>query len=116
MPAQLTLYIEQMPMSIIRVVKRSHYMRVMNAVFLDSRLSWEARGLLGYLLSKPDNWQVRVRDIIVNGPARAKKVRRMLKELEKHGYLVRQRVQQPNGKLDWISLVYESPSLRHADC
>ncbi len=99
-------------MSIIRVVKRSHYMRVMNAVFLDSRLSWEARGLLGYLLSKPDNWQVRVHDIIANGPAGAKKVRHMLKELEHYGYLVRMRVQQANGRWDWISLVFESPQLR----
>ncbi len=96
-------------MAIHRLDKRDHYLRVDNAVFEDAELSWEARGLLGYLLTKPDQWQVRIHDLVAHGPARMKKVKRMLAELEEHGYLRRWRFRREDGSFEWDAEVYESP-------
>ena len=51
-------------MSIIRLPRRDRYAVISSACIEDKRLSWEARGLLIYLLSKKDNWQVKIKDLI----------------------------------------------------
>lgn len=60
----------------------------------DGRLSWGARGVLIFLLGKPDNWEVSVKHLInqtANATGKASgrdAVRVILKELEQVGYLV----------------------------
>lgn len=98
-------------MSIIRVKKNENYFASSNEPFNDERLSWEARGAMGYLLSKPDDWQVRFYDLVNRGPAGEHKMRRILKELEKYGYLERERIQKEDGTFDWISTVYENSTI-----
>jgi len=97
-------------MSIIRVKKDARYFSASNEPFNDKRLSWESRGLIGYLLSKPNNWQINMTNLEKAGPAGNFKLRRMLAELRKCGYMNRIRVTLEHGKFDWISEVYESPS------
>ena len=46
-------------MTIIRREHNAHFTIAPNAVFVDTRLSVEAKGVLGYLLSRPHMWQVR---------------------------------------------------------
>ena len=98
-------------MSIVRVKKDTKYFTASNEPFNDVRLSWETRGLMGYLLSKPNNWQIRMEDLAKAGPAGSFKLRRMLSEARQYGYVNRIRVSVENNKFDWISEVYESPSL-----
>jgi DnaD/phage-associated family protein len=97
-------------MSIIRVKKAANYFAASNEPFNDERLSWEARGLMGYLLSKPNDWKVQQKDIMNKGIAGERKVKRMLAELRKAGYMNRIRVTLEHNKFDWITEVYESPS------
>jgi len=78
-------------------------------VLEDATLSWEARGMLAYLLSKPDGWQVRVTDLIKQSPAGRGVVRRILKELESVGHLVRRRTSNKEGHFIWITTIYEVP-------
>jgi len=47
-------------MGIVRVQKNSNYSVISNVHLQDESLSWKAKGILSYLLSKPDNWQVYV--------------------------------------------------------
>lgn len=60
----------------------------------DARLSWGARGLLIFLLGKPDNWEVSVKHLInqtqdaIGKASGRDAVRVILKELEQAGYLV----------------------------
>ena len=98
-------------MSIIRVKKDKGYFAASNKPFNDKDLSWEARGVLGYLLSKKDDWQVRFYDLVNQGPAGEYKMRRVLKELEEHGYLERERIQKDDGTFDWVSIVYETSTI-----
>jgi len=98
-------------MSIIRVKKDKSYFAASNKPFNDKVLSWEARGVMGYLLSKPDDWQLRFFDLVNQGPAGEYKVRRVLKELEDNGYLERERIKKEDGTFDWISTVFETPTI-----
>lgn len=97
-------------MSIIRVRKEEKYSVIANSVLQDSNLSWEARGVMAYLLSKPDGWQCRNYDLINQGPAGKHIIRRVLKELQEAGYI--RRYQKSDGhKIEWITEIYESPEL-----
>jgi hypothetical protein len=102
---------ERLTVYIYRLEKTEHYARIANSVFEDRRLSWEARGLLGYLLSKPDDWRVRLYDLTAQGPAGVHKMRRMLRELEEVGYLYRKRLRRKDGTFGWLVFVLEDPSL-----
>lgn len=92
---------------IIRVEKEREYFAVSNKVFNDERLSWEARGVLGYFLSKPDNWNPNAVDLWKRGPGGRDKARRIMKELEKFGYLERKRTKNDKGQFEWEVIIYE---------
>lgn len=95
---------------IIRTVKQAGEFAILPKAMLNSdNLSWEARGLLGYLLEKPDGWQISLTNLVRNGPAKADKVRRILSELEDAGYLVRRRTNGDGGAFKWDSEIYETP-------
>lgn len=96
---------------IFRVKKNANYFTASNEPFNDKNLSWEARGVLGYLLSKVDGWEVRDNDLINQGPAGGAKINRILDELKAHGYLRRFRERKPDGTFEWATEVYESPKL-----
>ena len=56
----------------------------------DNRLSWKARGLLIYLLSKPDDWEVRVQQLVDSSPDGKSSVQSAMRELKNLGYAVLQ--------------------------
>ncbi len=97
---------------IIRVVKHTNFMRISNATVRDQNLSWEARGVLSYLLSRPDDWCIALPDLIKQGNAGRDKIRKIIKELEAMGYIRRHRLRQDNGQFYWRSEVYECPQER----
>lgn len=98
-------------MPIHRLPKTGKYLAVENALFEDKELSWEARGVQGYLLSKPDNWQVPVYDLVRHGPAGEHKISRILRELQAAGYISRRRITRPDGTFEWETEVYETPGI-----
>ncbi len=95
--------------TIYRTPKVKSFLVVENSVFSDERLSWEARGLMGHLLTKPDHWQVRLHDLMARGPAREHKIRRMLQELRDLGYMRTHRFTRPNGRFEWVTTIFEVP-------
>jgi len=99
-------------MSIIKIKKRKNYTIISNDLINNESLTWEARGMLIYLLSKPEDWQVRVTDLTRQSPAGVKVVRRVIKELEEHGYISRVRFQDSVTKrFVWETDVREQPIL-----
>jgi hypothetical protein len=75
--------------NIIRVSKPERFTVLSHETLRDARLSFAARGLLAYLLSLPDNWEVRVSHLIEQSPAGRDAVYAMLKELTAFGYMRR---------------------------
>ncbi len=90
--------------TIRRGVRNARYTAVPNHVFEDDRLSMEARWLLGYLLSKPDNWTVVIGDIIKKGGCGRDKARKMIAELVEFGYAEREQ-SRADGKFGASNLV-----------
>lgn len=96
---------------IIRVKKDARFFAASNEPFNDERLSWESRGVMAYLLSKPDGWELKEEDLMKKGPAGKHKVARIVAELKACGYVRRIRTHQENGLFTWVTEIYESPSL-----
>jgi hypothetical protein len=92
-----------------RSESRQRFTVVNNELVEDSRLSWKARGLLIFILSKPDNWQVSERHLATCSSEGVTAVRAGLKELEDSGYLKRERYRAEDGRWEWCSVIYESP-------
>lgn len=94
---------------IVRVVKNRDYSVINNTGLRDVRLSFGARGVLAYLLTKPDNWQMQVEDLIRQSPQGEHAVRGMLRELKRFGYLKRERHAGKGGRFEWQTTIYEVP-------
>lgn len=72
-------------------------------------LSWRAKGILTYLISRPDNWIVRLGDLVKRSPDGVYAVRSALKELTKAGHLTRKE-ERENGKFkQYVLMVHEVP-------
>jgi hypothetical protein len=73
---------------IIRHKHRGRFTMVPNAIFEDPNLSIEAKGLLGYLLSRPPNWQTQQEHLQRTLQIGRKLLRRCRDELIEAGYIV----------------------------
>jgi hypothetical protein len=74
------------------IVRRHHngnFTIVPNRVFEDDRLSVEAKGVLGYLLSRPHDWTIRLVQIGPTLKIGRDKLERIFKELIEAGYVLR---------------------------
>lgn len=98
-------------MTTIRIKKNKNYSTVYNKPFSNKALSWEARGLLAYLLTKPDDWIIMLGDLVKQGNSKIFKVRRMLKELEQAGHVTRECINAGGGKFKWETTIYENPTV-----
>lgn len=87
-------------MTIITRQRTGNYALIPNSVAEDSRLSFEARGLLCYLLAKPNNWKVVLRDIQEAGGIGRDKTYRLLKELREVGYVTLDIKRGPGNRIE----------------
>lgn len=90
---------------IVRHPKNDNYSVIHNHGLTNVELSWKARGLLAYLLTKPDNWEVMMAHLINSAPDGREAVRTGLTELENAGYIVRQFTRTEKGAFDGQEVV-----------
>jgi len=84
-----------------------------NSCIRDKKLTWEARGVLHYLLSMPEDWQTSKADLIAQSPSAGDKViSRVFKELETAGYIFRKKKRDKKGRWTWITFVCDLPAFR----
>lgn len=87
----------------------------------DKRLSWAARGLLVFLLGKPDYWQVSVAALVAETSESGARTGRdgvyaLLKELMHAGYLQRDQARAEDGRMGQAHyVVSEVPAPRTAE-
>lgn len=97
-------------MPIIRDKHEGNYCIVSNTVANDLSLSYKARGLLLYLLSKPDDWKVVHSDLVKHGTDGPSAVRSGIDELLARGYLSRNQPRKQDGTYGEAEyIVYETP-------
>ena len=97
-------------MSIIRAKREHNYTVISNKVYDKNQLSWQAMGMLGYLLTKPDDWSVIVSELVnvtkeTAKPTGKEGVYNILKELRDKGFIVVQK--NSDGSTDYT--VYDEP-------
>ncbi|MEU5194493.1 hypothetical protein ACKI16_30080 [Streptomyces scabiei] len=81
------------------VMAGDQFTQIANGLFRDSRLSFKAKGIFGYVSTHRDGWQVTLAHLVAVGSDGREAIRAGLKELERYGYLIRERLRRPNGTL-----------------
>jgi hypothetical protein len=97
--------------TIFRVAKNADnpFVMIDRRVIENPKLSWKAKGLLAYLLSRPDNWVVRFGDLVKRAPDGAHTIRQAMKELKTAGH-VKVTTERDGGRITrWIYEVFEAP-------
>jgi hypothetical protein len=99
---------------IIRTFRKRHNFVIIDKTALeDPKLTFKARGILAYLLAKPDDWITNTQNLVNNSDKDGKEsVASGLKELETCGYLRRKRVRDSKGCFRWEINVFETPEDR----
>lgn len=97
--------------SIIRVKKESHYVVLNKTALNDDRLSWKAKGLHAYMLSKPDDWVFHDTELQKHAKDGRDALKTAIKELKDLGYMKRIRHRGESGKFIYETVVYEIPQL-----
>jgi len=95
----------------LRVKKGPYTYVVLDKMFIDTPgLSWKAKGLLAYLLARPDNWEIRESDLVAHATDGRDSVRTALRELKAAGFIVKAQRRSEVGKFSVAEFdVYERP-------
>lgn len=75
----------------------------------DSRLTTSAKGVLLYLLSKPDGWEIKIEDILNYCSDKITSVQNSLRLLRKLGYVVKKPKRVGNRVRGATYEIYENP-------
>lgn len=96
-------------MTTIRVAKRRRFTSVDRDTLNDKTISFKARGVLVWLLDKPDDWTTSQERIEREGIEGREAIASAIKELETAGYIRRTRSRDGHGQwhVEWT--VYERP-------
>lgn len=82
-----------------------------NDLFHHRRMSLKAKGLLGYFLTMPDNWEFRVRQLIKVLPEGKAAIYSTMHELERFGYLTKEQPRFKNGEVDCVVYTVHEESI-----
>ena len=97
-------------MAVFRINKTRDYTVMSNHHLRNTSLSLKAKGLLSLMLSLPDNWDYTTKGLASICKDGIDSICSAVKELEQHGYIVRERVRNEKGQLTTIEYtILEQP-------
>ena len=98
-------------MAVFRVEKTKDFTVMSNHHLRNTELSLKAKGLLSLMLSLPEDWDYTTKGLAHICKDGVDSITTALKELERHGYLTRQRLRYDNGQLGDIEYtIHEKPA------
>ena len=98
-------------MAVFRVEKTKDFTIMCNHHLRNRKLSLKAKGLLSLMLSLPEDWDYTTKGLAHICKDGIDAISTALKELEQQGYLTRERVRLPNGRLGDIEYtIHEQPA------
>lgn len=101
---------------IVRKAKKNNYSVISNFPVRDKQLSWKAKGILWYLLQLPDDWKIYRSHIENQATDGRDSLSSGMLELQKNGYLVREKIREKGKIVEHVWIVYEEPiSLNNID-
>lgn len=103
--------LEEINVSMIRTAKRENpFVQLDKYCLNDDSISYEAKGILAYVLSKPDTWSIRKNDLVKRSTSGKTRIETALLELMAAGYLNWYQLRSEDGTFgDWVYDVYERP-------
>lgn len=97
-------------MAVFRIEKTRDYTVMANHHLKNKSISLKAKGLLSMMLSLPDEWNYTTRGLAAISMEGVDSIGGALKELEKAGYIVRNRLRDDKGRItDTEYVIYETP-------
>ena len=97
-------------MAIIKVLKRENpYVQIDKIGVDDSNLSWEATGLLTYLIGRPNNWKINIAHLASVKKNKETSTRNALLELRKAKYCHYFEVRKSGKIVETFYLIFEIP-------
>ena len=92
----------------IRVDKTNNYTVIHNQFLRRKDLSWKAKGILAYILSLPDDWNINLKEVMTHATDGEASFRSGWKELSDKGYVKRRPVRDGQRIKHWETIVYEN--------
>ena len=89
-------------MSKIKKIYKNDFTIVSTSMYRDKHLTFKLRGLLGTMMSLPDDWDFSIAGLAALTDDGESSVRSGLKQLEKLGYLKRERLLDKGKIVDWV--------------
>lgn len=102
-----------MSKTMIRIEKnnKNPYTMINNCLLQDTSLSWKAKGILAYLLSLPDDWQVYETELVKHATDGKDSLKSGINELVEKNYIHRTRLRDEKGHLKGYKYsIYEIPT------
>ena len=97
-------------MAVFRIEKTRDYTVMSNHHLRNAGLSLKSKGLLSMMLSLPEDWNYTTRGLAKICKEGTDSIGSALKELERAGYIVRNRIRDSKGKIvDVEYVIYETP-------
>ncbi|MFD7874415.1 hypothetical protein ACFV5G_09910 [Streptomyces sp. NPDC059766] len=96
------------------VMAADQFTQIANALFRDSRISFKAKGLFGYISTHRAGWQITVAHLARHGRERIDAVTTGLEELQHHGFLLREQGRNTDGTLGQaLYVITDLPALQN---
>ena len=97
-------------MAVFRIDKTRNYTVMSNHHLRNTELSLKAKGLLSLMLSLPENWDYTTKGLAAICKDGIDSISSCIRELEKHGYIIRERMRNEKGQLTTIEYtILEQP-------
>ena len=99
-------------MTVFRSEKKRDYTVLLNHHLRNTALTNGAKGLFSIMLSRPNDWKYTIEGLAVMCTNGVASIRRIVGELEEHGYITRRRERNGKGQLKGMEyMIYEDPAL-----
>ncbi|MGJ7044632.1 hypothetical protein [Thermoanaerobacterium thermosulfurigenes] len=103
----IEINVENKDINIYRITKIKNFTQLDKGFIFDDRLSLNAKGILFYMLSKPNYWQFYVTEIKKDLDVSRKLIWAGLDELEKYGYIKKKMVNKRKNQY----IIFEKPNI-----
>lgn len=102
--------------SFYRAKKEKCYTVLDNTCLRDGTLSWKARGIMAYLLSLPEDWDIYLSEVETHATDGRDSLMSGIKELKDHGYIVVTKTRNSDGTFENIRYnIIENPGHPQTD-
>ena len=94
-----------------RQKKETNYTILDNTFIKDTNLSWKAKGVMTYLLSLPDDWELHISELQNHATDGRESLQKVLRELVEKGYLIKEQTRNEKGVFQSNKfIIVEKPS------